>query len=112
MSDNIAFNEISKRVDSNEKDIGILREKSHDIRNKLNQHENVIDRQGDVLEGMIERQDRLFERVTRVEITSEPLNIIRKSWRFFLVTFSVCAILGMYFGSDVHKIIDIIKLMI
>lgn len=108
MADSIAFNEISKRVDSNEKDIGVLRNKAHEFGNAQMNQAYILERHGEIMEGLLDKADRCVDRLSNLEETTEPLKTIRKSWKSYLFTFCMFAILGMRLGSDVERIIMII----
>lgn len=111
MTEKAVYEQISRRLDGVEDDVTLLRGRSHEFGNKLNQHESVLESQGDVMEGLIERQDRFLKRLNKAEDITVPLGKIKENWKSYLFTFIIFAILGGCFGwlgSDVHRSTQII----
>lgn len=114
MADTILFDAISKRldstekrVDSNERDVDTLRERTHKVINSIGEVEAAGISLDSTMSVVVDNQKRLREdmkeidhRVTDVEKTVAPAQIIMNNKKVILWTIIISVVIGLSLGND------------
>jgi len=113
------LDEMSKRIDSNQNDILILRERTHNIQETQGVIVGAVEKLSDQIISVFEKQDQLSKKIIdsvkennekfkQFESPISKINIVTNNWKTILWIIIISTVIGFSFESGIKDFIKVV----
>lgn len=99
------YSEISKRIDSNENDILILRERTHDMDERQGITVAAIEKMSVQLLNIFDITEKLSKKTEEMKQTTDKIKLVSSHWKTILWVILISSLIGFSFETGIRDII-------